>query len=191
MFLPQSPAKPDAERGCGFEVALIYEDVEAGKRGKCFCDMLSAAIRPGIDTHYKLCNFQMLKTLEGRSAAAECAGSSDLVIISTSSGKGLPASVKEWLEMWIGMGDTAGPALAAVFATRTQATRLTCDYLQSLATSGGIEFFPYTLPGGGKRKGISNRGRQGLEKIGAVRGVNPRARAGSSGVTNYETIHIV
>jgi hypothetical protein len=99
--------------------------------------------------------------------------------------------VKEWLEMWIGMLDTAGPALAAVFGKTTQATRLMCDYLQSLATSGGIEVFAYSLPGGGKRKGISNRGREGIERTDAVRGGNSRARAETSGETNYESIQLV
>jgi hypothetical protein len=191
MYLPRSPAEPDMAGGSAFEVALVYEDAEAGKRGKCFCDMLSAAIRPGVDTHYKLCNFQMLKTREGRIATAECAAKADLVVLSTSSGRMLPKGVKEWLEMWTGLLDTAGPALAAVFTKKNRATRVTCDYLSGLAATGSIEFFPYTVPGERKGKRISNKGTKGIEKTDAVRGTRPRARAGISGGITHDYVQIV
>jgi hypothetical protein len=188
LLLSGSPAEPRREKGYAFEVALIYEDLAAGKRGKCFCDMLSSSTQPGIITNYELCNFQMLKTQQGRDLTAIRAASADLVVLSTSSGKALPKAVKEWLEIWVSLTDPTGPALTAVFAKSTRATRTTCDYLRNLAASGCVEFFSYTLPANQKEKRISSRGRKGNEKAYAVRANKARADAGSTRKRTHEYI---
>lgn len=191
LLVSGSPAELRTEKGYAFEVALIYEDLAAGKRGKCFCDTLSAATQPGIATNYELCNFQMLKTQQGRDVSAIRAASADLVVLSTSSGKALPRAVKEWLGIWVSLTDTTGPALAAVFGKSTRATRMTCDYLRNLTASGCIEFFPYTLPANLKEKRIPSRGREGIESAGAVRADKARAGGGSTGETTYEFIQSI
>ena len=113
-----------------FHVVLIYEDIAAGMHGENVYESLVAKIHD--ESAHHLWSFDVLAIREIRNLAASTAATADLVILSMSGEKTLPAKVKEWIEMWVWLIDQTEPALATLFDTRNDQSSAISAYLRSV-----------------------------------------------------------
>ena len=125
-----------------FNLTIIYESIEAGKRAKRFSDKLSAETAGDRPFELNLWNFGVLRIPEIRNTAASTAAIADVVILSMSGTIPLPAHALEWIEMWIWLIDGRRPAVVALFADHDREGAAIRAYLRRSAVSKKLDFFP-------------------------------------------------
>ena len=113
---------------------IIYEDFTAGKCGERFYQNLRAAIGMDYAPPRNLCSFPALTIPKIRNIAASAAAAADIVIFALSGEKELPAKVKEWIEMWLGLIDGGHPALVPLLDRANAKSAAICAYLRSLCS---------------------------------------------------------
>jgi site-specific recombinase XerC len=91
-----------------------------------------------------LWSFDVLAIPEIRNIAASAAAVANIVILSMSGKKKLPAKVKEWIETWVWLIDRAHPVLVALFDSQNGERVSIRAYLRNIAESKHIDFFPDT-----------------------------------------------
>ncbi len=125
-----------------FNLTIIYESAEAGKRAKRLGDQL--IVRAGAQgaVQLDLWNFGVLGIPAVRNAAASAAAVADLVIFSMSGKVPLPEKTVEWVEMWTWLIDGRRPAVVALFAAQNSRCAAIQNYLRQSACSKNLDFFP-------------------------------------------------
>ena len=119
---------------------MLYENFSAGVDAWRFCRRLVRKLDSAVQEH--MWNFDVLKIDEVRKAAVRAASKADVVIISVSGHTELPINVREWLDLWLWMGEPVDSALVALFdSPAVPAAASTCTYLRSIARRARIEFF--------------------------------------------------
>ena len=131
-----------------FNLTIIYESVEEGKRAKRFSDQFIAETPVDRPVKLHLWNFGVLGIPEVRNVAASTAAVADVVILSMSGTVPLPAHAVEWIEMWIWLIDGRRPAVVALFADHHRQGAAIRAYLKRNVVSKKLDFFP-VMPGGG------------------------------------------
>ena len=131
-----------------FNLTIIYESVEAGKRAKRFSDQFVAEAALERPLKLNLWNFRVLGIPEVRNTAASTAAVSDVVILSMSGTVPLPARTVEWIEMWIWLIDGRRPMVVALFAEPHRQGAAIRAYLRKSTVRKKLDFFPI-LPGAG------------------------------------------
>jgi hypothetical protein len=130
----------EAEPNLVFKAVLIYENVTAGARARCWLGRLARA--SGKTLEEQMWNFDVLGIREARNGAASAARKADVVAVSASGQLELPGAVRAWLDMWLWLLEDENPALLALLdssATRNVAS--ISAYLSCIAQRAGIEFF--------------------------------------------------
>jgi hypothetical protein len=127
------------------KAVLIYEDFEAGVRGRWFCQRLPHAL--GCRLKEEMWNFDVLGIREVRNAAAGSVRRAHIVIVSVSGRRDLPKTILIWFEMWLWLlRNKKKPALVALFPSiPSHKSASTRSYLRSLAERRGIDFFPFEV----------------------------------------------
>ncbi len=125
---------------------LIYQDLEAVRVAKSFCDRLEGILNVKCQLGDRVWRFDVLGIPEFRNAAASAAAKADLVIVSKSDCSELPAKVREWLDMWMWLIDQTNPALIALFgAPRSESAPIRAQ-LRNVTRNNGIDFFSAAIP---------------------------------------------
>ena len=130
------------------KAVVIYEDGSTGRRAKHFYDKLTHALEDQCAFSLQLWSFQVLAIPEFGESAAEAAGQADLVRLSLHGKAGLPAGVREWIEIWSRQIFDSDPALIALVhkpTTRGSRNASTLAYLRGLAKRIGVDFFGHTV----------------------------------------------
>ena len=139
---------PDRDDWPTFNAVIIYEDGPTGRRAKLFCDKLVRELEDECAFSLQLWSFQILAIPEFRESAADAAAQADLVLLSLHGEVGLPAGVREWIEIWSRQIFDSGPALIAVVdkpTTRGSRNASTLAYLRGVAKRTGVDFFGHTV----------------------------------------------
>jgi hypothetical protein len=139
---------PDRDDPPTFNAVIIYEDGPTGRRAKLFCDKLVHELEDDCALRLELWSFQILAIPEFRKSAADAAAEADLVILSLNGEAGLPARVREWIEIWSGQIFESGPPLLALVdkpVTRGSPNASTLAYLRGVAKRIGVDFFGHTV----------------------------------------------
>lgn len=123
-----------------FKAVLIYENVAAGARARCFLERLARA--SGKTLEEQMWNFDVLGIREVRNGAAGAARKADVVAVSASGQRGFPGAVRAWLDMWLWLLEDENPALLALLdSSESPNVASICAYLSRIAQRAGIEFF--------------------------------------------------
>jgi hypothetical protein len=133
----------DLEAKPTFNVAIIYENFAAGKHAKETYDVLTQNLEDECRFSHQMWNFDVLGNPKLREMAASDAAQADIIIVSFDSENKLPASLKAWIEQWLGREINA-IALVALFATPHEASKqsqATHEYLAEVARRGEMELF--------------------------------------------------
>lgn len=127
----------------GFQVALIYEDAEAGTQARRFYEKLERHFEHEFAFSQHMWNFAVLGLEEVREEAAGLAAKADLVVLSLCGDAELPEEIKAWIEGWLERASHK-PALVALsedpkhpVANRVQ------DFLHDAAAHRRVPFFPH------------------------------------------------
>src|SRR5260370_6922724 len=81
-----------------FKAVLIYENVAAGARARCFLERLARA--SGKTLEEQMWNFDVLGIREVRNGAAGAARKADVVAVSASGQPGVPSAARACLHRW-------------------------------------------------------------------------------------------
>jgi hypothetical protein len=139
---------PDRDDQPTFNAVIIYEDGPTGRRAKLFCDKLVCELENEYAFSLDLWSFQILAIPEFRESAADAAAKADLVVLSLHGEAGLPARVREWIEIWSRQVLDSGPPLIALVdkpTTRGSRNASALGYLRGVAERIGIDFFGHTV----------------------------------------------
>jgi hypothetical protein len=129
-----------AEPNAVFKAVLIYENVTAGARARCWLEKL--AQESGKALEEQMWNFAVLGIREARNGAASAARKADVVAVSASGQLEFPGAVRAWLDMWLWLLEDENPALLALFdSSATPTVGSVHPYLSRIAQRAGIEFF--------------------------------------------------
>jgi hypothetical protein len=128
-----------------FNIVMIYEDGDAGRRAKRFSDKLLHEIGCRCQCVRNLWSFDVLAITNVRNAAAGIARAADLVIVSTSGERELSPHIEKWLDLWAWLIDGTNPALVALFenANGEHAGKIRWS-LRGLAAGKRLPFFAHT-----------------------------------------------
>jgi hypothetical protein len=135
---PPSPDAPVAVIRC----VIIYENSEAGKAGKRFCERLAAEAGRNCASSCELWNFRVLGIRAVRNEAASAALDADVVVFAMSDVTQFPPEVEEWIELWLWLNENGRPAVVALSTSAAAETR-TFSRLQSAARRNGFPFFSH------------------------------------------------
>jgi hypothetical protein len=91
---------PDIDDKPTFNAVIIYEDGPTGRRAQLFYDKLVHELEDECAFSLQLLSLQVLAIPELRESAADAAAQADLVRLSLHGKAGLPAGVREWIEIW-------------------------------------------------------------------------------------------
>jgi hypothetical protein len=129
-----------AEPNAVFKAVLIYENVTAAARARCWLEKL--AQESGKALKEQMWNFAVLGIREARNGAASAARKADVVAVSASGQLEFPGAVRAWLDMWLWLLEDENPALLALFdSSATPTVGSVHPYLSRIAQRAGIEFF--------------------------------------------------
>jgi hypothetical protein len=132
---------PELETRTAFNVVILYEEFETGKRAKLTYDFLVETMGADCQFRSQIWKFEALSDPALLDLALRDAAEADIVVISSQGGD-VPSEVRTWLEAWLVLA--ANPlALVALFdpareIPRTQSARA---FLSGVAERGRMEFF--------------------------------------------------
>ncbi|MDR3406250.1 MAG: hypothetical protein P4L99_27450 [Chthoniobacter sp.] len=143
-LIPESPALL-IDAPPKFNIVIIYEDADAGRRARRFSDTLLREMRDECHCVRNLWSFDVLDMTNIRNAAASAAQAADLVILSASGQRELPPHLEGWLDLWVWLIDGNKPALVGLFENAdggcAQGMRRS---LRARTVGKKLEFFPHT-----------------------------------------------
>ncbi len=128
-----------------FRVVMINEDALASRQAQEFCSRLMDEFGGNRTLKEKLWNFNVLGIRKIRNVAVSAAGAADIVIVSASGKRELPADTKDWLELWAWLIEGGHCTLIGLFGDENaeQAASIR-TYLGSIAKRKHLAFFPRT-----------------------------------------------
>jgi hypothetical protein len=128
------------------DAVLLYEDLNAGLRGK---EVLDCAVRlfPRVP-HFNLAvwRFDVLRTVIERELALHKASVADIVVLSAHGGKALPKLVKLWLKQWFGRKSDEPCALMVSFNEDSRDSASAAQIVSSLQAESkarDVAVFPH------------------------------------------------
>ncbi|HEV2391962.1 MAG TPA: hypothetical protein VG146_06320 [Verrucomicrobiae bacterium] len=140
IFAP--PGSTNLNPNPTFNVVILYEDFNTGKKAKRTYDFLAENLDAPCQCANQMWKFDVLRIPKLCDMALRDAAEADVVILSCRGGD-LPGHLKDWLQSWVAEAG-AGQALVALFEQGSEEARQTRplrEYLAELAKKGGIEFF--------------------------------------------------
>jgi len=159
IFFPvESSAATDAYAGrdlddtATFDVAIIYEDIAAGKRARHFYDRVIPRLVDECDFSLELWNFHVLAVREIGNSAAKAAAQADFVILSIylKGQLSVQTRTRDWIERWSGLITDSKYALGALLdqpGMKRGTVASTLEYLRKVADGPGLAFNTHTTYG--------------------------------------------
>jgi len=123
-----------------FNVVLVYEDLETGKRAMRTYDYLVDQLGQDCLFANQMWKFDLLAVSKLREIAARDAAAADIVIVSAHEGRELSYEVKDWVEMWATQ-ETKTIAVVGLFDSEPSLVTPVRDFLEQTAERLGIQFF--------------------------------------------------
>jgi hypothetical protein len=134
-----------------FNVVIVYEELESGKRARRTYDYLAEQLGHESEFKHAMWKFDILAIPHLRDMAVKDVMNADIVVVSMARAREVPAAVKDWIESWLGFA--AKPmALVALFDSESTDTRISRNYLEAVANRGGMKFFANPDLPAGERK---------------------------------------
>ncbi|MGD0258218.1 MAG: hypothetical protein ABSD29_00165 [Verrucomicrobiota bacterium] len=97
------------ETKAAWSVVVVYEDPAARERGVGFCDQLVGRFWAQFEFDVSWWSFALLAETAAAKEAADRAARADLIVFCATPEGDFPASVKAWMETWLGQrGDREG-----------------------------------------------------------------------------------
>ena len=96
-------------------VAIVYEDLEMGKRASRLCHSVEYELGAQDELNQELWNFQLLDVAEIQEQAILATARADLITVATHAYQELPLEVLSWVEGWVGKRHRRSGALVALF----------------------------------------------------------------------------
>jgi hypothetical protein len=129
----------------GFNVVIIYEDLEAGKRARKTYDYLAEQL--GHHSHFNqaMWKFDVLAIPQLRDMAAKDVAEADILVISSSGEKDIPPGLKDWIEHCLRLA-IKPMALVALFVSNSVQSGNVRSYLADVARRGRMKFFSHPDP---------------------------------------------
>ncbi len=125
-----------------FRIVIIYEDAAAGFHAKRVTDKLLHEIGKDCEPIRNFWNFDVLNIRDVRNASLSVAGAANLVIVSASGERELPAEVEEWLEMWSWLLNDSNGAVTALFNNAAgRGAASICRTLHRISAGRNVEVF--------------------------------------------------
>jgi hypothetical protein len=139
LIRPQVWQRWRAAHRCAF--LATFEDSITGTRVKEFRQNLSRDLGEDCRIVEHVWLFNTLRLRELQEIAAEEAAASDLIVISAHRTEALPDEVRGWIDLWV-QPIARHPAvlLALLDPVEDDAANPLLDYLQEVASRGGMEF---------------------------------------------------
>jgi len=130
-------------------VAIVYEDLEMGKRASRVCHSVGHELGAAGELNQELWNFQLLDVAEIQEQAILATARADLIVVATHGYEELPLEVLLWIEGWVDKRNNRPGTLVALFDELNppaDARAATQSYLQYVARRGGLNFLTPTSP---------------------------------------------
>lgn len=123
-----------------FNVVLVYEDLETGKRAMRTYDFLVEQLGEDCLFANQMWKFDLLTVPKLREMAAHDAATADIVIISAHEGNAVSYEVRDWVDMWTAQ-DTRNIAIVGLFDSEASIVTPVRDFLEHTAERLGVQFF--------------------------------------------------
>ena len=123
------------------KVVTFYEDASAGLRARQMLERLSNELKDRFKTKNEIWKFALLEDPALRKHAARAASAADIVLMSLTSGTGLPAHVTACAREWLPEKRGGVSALVALMEANEATHRPICGDLRRMAAEGGMAFF--------------------------------------------------
>lgn len=123
---------------------LLYEDLDAGRRGIELCDRLTSQFGEEMRFEIKPWKFDLFAAPRLRELIDADGQSADLVIVSMSEHRRLPVEVHLWLQQWAAQAAGRPVALVGLFhdgSDPTHGTGPAAGQLRDAAARAGADFF--------------------------------------------------
>ncbi len=140
-----APVVP-AETLAVFQVVAVYEDYAAGYHANETCTFLLSQIGDEFEGRCSRWRFELLRQPQLRKIAAAEAAIADVVIVAGRGTSPLSPEVMQWMDGWVTGHRKDGAALIALLdmaANPLSVVPPAFAYLQQVATTAGMEFFPH------------------------------------------------
>jgi hypothetical protein len=129
------------------KMLVVYSDRTSAEIGDAVAKHLSRSLGGEFEVVQTSWNTELLRNPKLRELAAQDALQSDIVIVSTSEARTVPAELNSWIEMWSGQR-TEGPAALVALLGRNEMVRHRDDRvrrsLRQAARRAHMDFFCHT-----------------------------------------------
>jgi hypothetical protein len=153
-----SPPSPDAPVAV-IRYVIIYENSEAGKAGKRFCERLAAEAGRNCASSCELWNFRVLGIRAVRNEAASAALDADVVVFAISNVTQFPPEVEEWIDLWLWLNEYGRPAVIALSRRGSTGNKGLISHLQSAARRNQLPFYWHGVTAPSVRLAIGEQSR--------------------------------
>jgi hypothetical protein len=143
-LLPDIAESAFSEFSSSLDVLLLYEDAPTALRAKRLLDQLVEHLNLIVTFHVLLRRFDLLDSPALDALDGGDALDSDIVLLSVQGSKGLPGSVRVWLNRWLALKPDQPRALVFSLDTAARdsaAANQTLFFLQAAASRVGVEVF--------------------------------------------------
>ena len=93
----------DRDINSALNVVIAYEDLETGKRAMKTYEYMVQQLGDQCLFANQMWKFDVLAVPKLKEFAAKDAAAAEIIIIAAHEGRELPAEVKSWIEMWLGL----------------------------------------------------------------------------------------
>ncbi|MBE0543175.1 MAG: hypothetical protein IH623_17660 [Verrucomicrobia bacterium] len=131
-----------------FHVVVVYEDYAAGHHANETCNFLLSQLGDEFEVRCGMWKFDILRLPHLRQIAAAEASGADVVIVAGRGTSPLPSEVTQWVDGWLPGHSKRGVALIAILdvaANPLSVVPPAFAYLQQVATTADMEFFPHFM----------------------------------------------
>ncbi len=126
-----------------WSVLVIHQDMEARQGAVKFCDHLIERFWSRYEFDVEWLSYELLQSARSAKAAGSRASDADLIVFATQPDGEIPATIKQWIETWIGQrGDREG-ALVGLMDPGPGLSGLVADkflYLRAAAHRAGMDY---------------------------------------------------
>jgi len=129
-----------------FNIVIVYETAQDEMQAKRFSDQVADEVANGreLTRTMNVWNFQALRIPRIRNAAAIAAAAADIIIISVTETKALPAQVRDLIRLSSRLVNHSHPFVVALFANPVDENAPIRAELRRTALRKGLDFFTQT-----------------------------------------------
>ena len=146
LLLSQEMLSGDRSPSTPFNVVIMYEDFETGKRAKKGLDYVAEELGNDLEFRHSMWRLDILQDPKLKVRATPALAEADLLIISLRGEGQLPAKIRALIDERLAQTVNHQCALVALFEGSSPATRSSVyAFLATLARQHGLDFFEQAL----------------------------------------------